>query len=83
MPEEFLTSIPSGKSFLGLIELATGVDIINYPGVTRYNSYGSVWAPGSDSAQFDGIHVSGARYGYVKLAPDFNVIKEATLLCLP
>lgn len=73
LTDDILLSIPVSKSYSQLIFLSPGDDF--------YSPYGGGY--GSTSAwQFDGVDVSDPGWGGVSFRPDFNVIKEATVLGL-
>jgi len=74
MTDSLLTSIPSGKDFSMIMNMAPGLDY--------YTAYGSGYAV-SNRYQLDGIDLTDPRWGGISsFTVDYNIIKEAAVQSL-
>lgn len=78
MTDDLLTSIPSEKTFAGLMNFVPGIALTNLYG-NNYNSSYGVGGGGQNAYLIDGVDVSSSSYdGYILASPDMNIIKEAS-----
>jgi len=78
MTDEFLTSVPSAKTFSGLLNFIPGISLTTLYGNAYNSSYGG-GAGGQNAYLIDGIEVSSSSYdGYLNASPDMNIIQEAS-----
>jgi len=78
MTDDLLMSVPSAKTFSGLLNLVPGVALTTLYGNPYNSTYGN-GAGGQNSYLIDGIEVSSSSYdGYILASPDMNILKEAS-----
>ncbi|MBE3145350.1 MAG: TonB-dependent receptor, partial [Planctomycetes bacterium] len=83
MTDELIMTIPVSKRWGGLMDLATGMDLSSggTGSLSQYqaSAYGMGVQGESNAYMFDGINMKSPNWGWLRMSPDFNIIKEAAI----